>query len=340
MSTPRTRREREIWEACDVLLTNLNEVKAVTGEKIMSQLLELGYKKGCANEIYKYRRTWWALRGFTEEQAKGITNSQSTVQSFSDPIKRAVSIVQEELKTEANLEIEKIKETFEQQISELTEKTQQLEDLLDKTRLEREELSKEKDLVHQRVEAKSKEIEQLVKQNQEIEHNLSNKHQETEFLKQAHEDKVQDIKKHFSAVEAQQQEKISTLEKVYDDSISHMKTIMESNRHDFMLEKEKFKTDAKKLQAENIHLKVELEAMGEYKSKYIELEETHLELKSSFESMKEVEIVKAVEKAMKAINMQNNGLEILQRDMDKILDKLFKKEWRRAKALSPILENA
>jgi len=76
-SEPRTRREREIWEACDLLRLELPEMKDITGDRIMQKLLDLNYKKGCPNEIYKYRKTWWERGGISEKEARGIvTNAE------------------------------------------------------------------------------------------------------------------------------------------------------------------------------------------------------------------------------------------------------------------------
>ena len=58
MLQPKTRREMEIWSACDGLWAQSGILSAITGDAIREEVLRLGYKKGSPNEIYRYRKTW------------------------------------------------------------------------------------------------------------------------------------------------------------------------------------------------------------------------------------------------------------------------------------------
>ena len=114
MSSPKTRRESEIWQACDTLYLELGEGKAtdITGDKIVTKLLELGYKKGSPNEIYRYRKSWFATRG--------IEKSLPYQETFlSDPLNRAIQLVKEEIEREARAEIAELKAQYDSKLKQL-----------------------------------------------------------------------------------------------------------------------------------------------------------------------------------------------------------------------------
>ena len=67
MNPPKTRRENEVWQACDDLWAVNNSTEALKGDRIRDQLVQLGYKKGSPNEIYKYRSSWKESRGISEK---------------------------------------------------------------------------------------------------------------------------------------------------------------------------------------------------------------------------------------------------------------------------------
>ena len=58
IKTPKTRREHEIWEACYQLWEELREeglpISELTGEKLKSKLVDLGYKRGNQGQIYQW----------------------------------------------------------------------------------------------------------------------------------------------------------------------------------------------------------------------------------------------------------------------------------------------
>lgn len=124
MKTPKTRREREIWRVCDELVAEGTIGNKVTGDAIRERLFELGYSKGSPNEIYKYRKNWREARGITEEDFNAAVPSQI---ALNDPIVRAVEAVRNEIRIEAQTEIEKIRREAEAQGKDLNEKLERSE---------------------------------------------------------------------------------------------------------------------------------------------------------------------------------------------------------------------
>lgn len=103
MSTlPHTRKEQEVWQACDDLLAMGKSVKEVTGEAIGIRLRELGYKAGSSTQRYQYRDTWMVARGISREAIEVVESTQS-----SDPLTRSVAIFREGLERELRHEYDK-----------------------------------------------------------------------------------------------------------------------------------------------------------------------------------------------------------------------------------------
>lgn len=104
---PTTRREREIWEACNLLRLEYPEIKDITGDRIMAKLLSLNYKKGCPNEIYKYRKTWWETTGVSVLEARGIITSTERIAALEkqrvEDAKRIVELIKERKRLEVAL---------------------------------------------------------------------------------------------------------------------------------------------------------------------------------------------------------------------------------------------
>jgi chromosome segregation ATPase len=98
------RREQEVWQACDDLWAIHGNISGLTGDAIRERLILLGKSRGSPNEIYKYRKTW--------EEIRGINKAQENSSDLSDPISRAVKLVHEQLQSEANEQLQKIKEEF------------------------------------------------------------------------------------------------------------------------------------------------------------------------------------------------------------------------------------
>ncbi len=107
MDYPGTRRENEVWKACDDLWALHALPNKITGDAIRDQLIVLGYKKGSPNEMYKFRRSWKMSRGISDVETGG-----EPADSPSDPISRAVALVYEQIQSESQDHLEKMHQDF------------------------------------------------------------------------------------------------------------------------------------------------------------------------------------------------------------------------------------
>jgi hypothetical protein len=119
MESARTRREHEVWQACDDLWALNASLEALKGDHIRDQLVKLGFKKGSPNEIYKYRQTWRESRGISEKVL--VEAGQQT-----DPISRAVSLVYEQMQQETLQKINAVESISQAQIETLQAQNQEL----------------------------------------------------------------------------------------------------------------------------------------------------------------------------------------------------------------------
>lgn len=55
---PGTRKEKEVWQACDLLWQEGLSLKELTGELIGDKLLDLGYSRGSNSDLHRYKRSW------------------------------------------------------------------------------------------------------------------------------------------------------------------------------------------------------------------------------------------------------------------------------------------
>ena len=159
MEQPKTRRENEIWQACDDLWAQHATLSKITGDAIRDQIVMLGYKKGSPNEIYKFRKTWQLSRGISNEQAGSGPESNP-----SDPIGRAVSLVYEQIHTQAQEEIAELKATHQAEIEALQKTHEELKATHETVLGEKADLLNEQD--------------RLQKINQTLEKTLSEKEKE------------------------------------------------------------------------------------------------------------------------------------------------------------------
>lgn len=119
MDAPKTRRENEVWQACDDLWALNTNLESLKGDAIRDQLIKLGYKKGSPNEIYKYRSTWKESRGISDK-------SLAETVEVADPISRAVSLVYQQIQNEAQQKITVLQNESDTQIESLTRQNQDL----------------------------------------------------------------------------------------------------------------------------------------------------------------------------------------------------------------------
>lgn len=117
MDIPNTRRESEVWQACDDLWNHEGDLSKITGDALRDHLVILGYKKGSPNEIYKFRRSWKIARGISELDL-GEHEQKSLI---SDPVIRAVSLVYEQIQTEARDQLVQVQQSYEEKLSKIND---------------------------------------------------------------------------------------------------------------------------------------------------------------------------------------------------------------------------
>jgi hypothetical protein len=118
-----TRKEREVWQACNALLDSGIEWEKITINLIGQQLLMLGFKRGSDSAIHQHRLSWRAEMSHKLVQATcstvSVGSDHNTEDSISDRITRAAGIFKDEIYTQVQDEVEQFKQDTQTQIHTL-----------------------------------------------------------------------------------------------------------------------------------------------------------------------------------------------------------------------------
>lgn len=244
----KTRREQEVWQACDDLWAQGVPFQKISLEAISAHLLELGYKKGSPNQIYQYKETWKKNRNIPDNRM----NSQMLGMPLTDTISRAVALVREELQAEAQQKIREIQEEADQQI--LTSKEQyeivksQLQEIIKR--------SEQKETALQQAEQANKELQFLWQEEQKAHKAAAAQAEANEkFLQQYREDskgQLTQLEKSYQNRIQELNQQLNQLTKNYKEEMNTLKTDMETQRHQWIIENDKLKTNNQKLEKECI----------------------------------------------------------------------------------------
>lgn len=105
MVYPRTRKEREVWHACDHLWEEGLPLN-MTGETIAEKLQALGYHRGSNTDIHRFKKSWMTNKGLSSRDVS-VTNKS---RPLPDLILLAAKALREEMQAEADQEIQRIQQ--------------------------------------------------------------------------------------------------------------------------------------------------------------------------------------------------------------------------------------
>lgn len=92
MRVAKTRKEKEVWEACNTLKKNSC---SITYYAIGEQLVKLGYKRGSNSDIRRYLSTWKKCHSSTLNQKTPLAHLMNANQPSSVPLSPSVIAQQE-----------------------------------------------------------------------------------------------------------------------------------------------------------------------------------------------------------------------------------------------------
>ncbi len=299
MKTPKTRREHEIWRACDELVANGIPGNKVTGDAIREHLLVLGFSKGSPNEIYKYRKNWREGRGIEDED---FSQPDKGSVALTDPLMRAVEAVRTEIRAEKQVEIDNVKKDTKEQINMIQESLQesgrQLQNALEKNQLfgtENVELKSGISLLQIQLSEerqKATTLEQALKSSEESHKKLEQTMQNLLLeLKNSHERTQETLQKQLQ----------DTIE-YYQTEINEYKERLEKHRHQAILEIDNLKTKNHQLELKYANIENQLTQITQkekdhginiqgHKAKIHSLQE---EIKTKQNKIKEMEITLSI----------------------------------------------
>lgn len=229
MRPPKTRREKEIWEACDALYVSFNEANKITGELIFNMLLDLGYKKGSPNEVYRYRKTWLEEKGFD------ISHASSTLYNTEDPLTRVAKLVRDEIQAEFISEKNRLIDEYEKQLNTMKQayedtKSECISFINKNDQLE----SQLSDLIHTHENLKT-DYEQLLTNHHQLKHLLSEEQKKYSDLKHEKESIIAKISDEQKESFIQFQKILFEMKSAFEKDASDYKSLLEKERHEYIV---------------------------------------------------------------------------------------------------------
>lgn len=273
-----TRKEREVWQACDALFESGIELERITINLIGNQLLGLGFKRGSDSAIHQHRLSWRSeisqkiissghpKRLISEHKHStdsnsnilDVSESNNTEQSITDRITRAAGVFKTEIYTEVQQEVEHFKQKTETKIRTLEETCLEQQEAINAFKTELERVQQDRDHAQTTVSDLTQKLESahetILKLTQKIEDLEFSTQQE---LTRLQTDSADQIKKmtDFSN-QALQHSQLSVEKQLeYSDKktasqIAELQNEMEASRQAWLLDQDRTRTYIQKITQE------------------------------------------------------------------------------------------
>ena len=304
-----TQREREIWQACDDLISIGKQVSEITGEAVAVRLRELRYKAGSKTYIYKYRDTWMNARGLSrEEQGRGVSD-------ISDPIARAATMFKEGIERELRLEYEKKYQHLQAELVDKENLLQQKDVQLQNLKNELNESIQTHDLLKERYKLQSESWQALNEEGISHKTLISQLQQQSakdQALYQSHLETLQNM---ALVHKNESQQQLAHIEKTYQAYTADLKEASETQRQRLIVELDNAKMVLKRLQQTQIK---DQEEHSLLKQRYSELQGTHTQVQASLDQalceqknqrLQDVEAYKQQGALLEALSVQQQTFE-------------------------------
>ena len=123
MAKAKTRKEREVWHACDELWEANLPLKKMTGAAIAERLQTLNYYRGSNSDIHRFKRSWVAHKGLSY----GDLDATNESLPLSDPIILAAKALREEIQLESDAKIKAIQQTADEKNQAVSRELEKLQ---------------------------------------------------------------------------------------------------------------------------------------------------------------------------------------------------------------------
>ena len=306
---PKTRREQEVWQACDDLIAKDLTVKEVTGEAIAVRLRELHYKVGSTTQRYQYRDTWMAARGLSrEEQGRGVSD-------ISDPIARAATLFKEGIERELRLEYEKKYQHLQAELAEKENLLQQKVAQLQNLKNELNESIQAHDLLKERYKVQSQSWQALNEEGISHKTLISQLQQQAAKAQSLYQSHLENLQNMVLTHRNESQQQLAHVEKTYQAYTADLKEASETQRQRLIVELDNAKMVLKRLQQTQIK---DQEEHSLLKQRYSELQGTHTQVQASLDQalceqknqrLQDVEAYKQQGALLEALSVQQQTFE-------------------------------
>lgn len=242
MITAQTRKEREVWHACEELYEDGIGSKGFTNELIAQKLLMLGYCRGSNTDISRFKKSWLSNKNFEPYDP----NTANSISLLADPILVAAKALRTEIQSEAQGEIEKIRLTAKEKLQTFSIEVEKLKE-------ENQKLTQERGRVQSLYETLLQENEDLKntylieKQERKlIQESLKLKEAQFSEFRQMMDRQALDLKNSNDEIVTSLKDQLKIKEREHDRILSELKSQHETMRHRFIVENDTLKVALQK----------------------------------------------------------------------------------------------
>ena len=242
MDKPRTRKEQEVWQACDDLLAMGKAVKEITGEAIGVRLRELKYKAGSTTQRYQFRDSWMAARGLSREDVRSLEPNELT-----DPIARATAVYKEGLERELQKEYEQKYQSLEALVAERQAEADQWQAKCSELQIKLQDSQQQNDNVSQRYKIQSDNLQSIHEENISLKSSVSEQEKQLTALQVMLEKREAQYLEEKKTLSSRFDAVLEEFKVNYQQQVSDLRESAEEQRHRLMLDNDQLKTENKKL---------------------------------------------------------------------------------------------
>lgn len=309
MATAKTRREREVWEACDAAWEELQltgeSIDKITGDRIRAKLISLGYARGNQNQIYAYRQSWKRAMGFDDDEME-----TEQVEQLEARVTQVVNYVMSAVNEHANAQIEETRTEYINRTKYFQDANTQLKHDLGKA------TEKHNDLLinHEKL---SKQLASTLDDNAKFQADIKAM---TEKLDQL-QAKFNEAKKGYENEKIKQErlateqitkleKKIQDIEHEYKAEVNALREANENDRQRWMLEQDHLKQQVASLKEKQTHLQSQL-AISQQNNASLEAELEHQKNQHEQKNVEAKELIRDLNSQLDVAGKENTKLNTL-----------------------------
>lgn len=235
---PNTRKEAEVWKACDILWNENKTVSELTLDAIADQLLNMHCKRGSNSDISRFKKTWLHkndLLGAPAYTQKTPSHPTITPSPLSNMDKAYVKW-REEVEAQAQSKIETLQAAHHEEVETLKEETTILQEAHHALKEQQQTIETNyQSLQHDYQQAKAT-ITQQTQIIQSLEHQLAEEKKSAKLAQSQVEQRLQDLQTSHQDIVKRFEQHIEDFKKEWHVQSQDYKEVITQQRQNFLVQ--------------------------------------------------------------------------------------------------------